>query len=361
MGGAGWPGFPYYVPPGPNGSTGLGIGALYDASGQCDLTNCTVAFNPCGGVWTSGGAMVNTLLVENVPGGNCVGTITDLGHNLSSDTTCAFINTGSMNNTYALLGPLTNNGGPTATIALLPGSRAIDAGDTAAAPPTDQRGVPRPFGTAADIGAYEYNASTNVGPSSVVTECTEAALRAAMSGGGKVAFACDGTITLASTIMITTNTALDAAEHQVAIRGGFSVTADVAFSLANLTVNCGGILNAGGLVTATNCVFSGNYSSASGGSARGGAIRNESGVAYFSACVFTGNGAFGATGANGLSGGSGWGGALDNSGTLTADLCRFIGNAASGAGGLSPGAGRYGYPGGSGGDGEGARSATSGR
>ena len=47
------------------------------------------------------------------------------------------------------------------------------------------------------------------------------------------------------------------------------------------------------------------------------------------------------------------GGALDNSGTLTADLCRFIGNAASGAGGLSPGAGRYGYPGGSGGDGEG--------
>ena len=210
-----------------------------------------------------------------------------------------------MNNTYAWIGPLTNNGGPTATIALLPGSRAINAGDTAAAPPPTSA-VCRGRSGRRLISAPMYNASTNVGPSSVVTQCTEAALRATMSGGGKVAFACDGTITLASTIMITTNTALDAAEHQVAIRGGFSVTTDVAFSLANLTVDCGGILNAGRWVTATNCVFSGNYSSASGGSAgEGGAIRNESGVAYFSACVFTGNGAFSTTGANGLSGGSG--------------------------------------------------------
>ena len=326
MGGAGSPGFPYYSPPGPNGSSGLGIDAIYDASGQCDLTNCTVAFNPCGGIWTSGAATVNTLLVENVPGGNCLGTITDLGHNLSSDTTCAFTNVGSLNNTYALIGPLTNNGGPTPTIALLPGSRAIDAGDTAAAPPTDQRGVPRPFGTAADIGAYEYNAPTNPGPSSVVTECTEASLRAAMSGGGTVTFTCDGTITLATPMTITTNTVLDAAGHQIMIRGAFNVSAGIAFSLANLTTG-GGLLNAGGVLTATNCVFSGSYAT------RGGAIRNDSGVAYFSACVFTGNSAFGTPGA---------GGALDNSGTLTADLCTFIANSAVGEGGLS-----------SGGDGEG--------
>ena len=37
-------------------------------------------------------------------------------------------------------------------------------------------------------------------PGIVVTNCTEAALRAAMAGGGTVTFACDGTITLASTI-----------------------------------------------------------------------------------------------------------------------------------------------------------------
>ena len=40
------------------------------------------------------------------------------------------------------------------TMALLGGSPALDAGDVAVAPPTDQRGLPR-FG-APDIGAYEY-------------------------------------------------------------------------------------------------------------------------------------------------------------------------------------------------------------
>jgi hypothetical protein len=66
-----------------------------------------------------------------------------------------------------LLGPLADNGGPTQTIALLPGSPAIDAaaavasgGDYAAVVATDQRGVPRPVGSAADIGAYEFQFTT---------------------------------------------------------------------------------------------------------------------------------------------------------------------------------------------------------
>jgi hypothetical protein len=79
-----------------------------------------------------------------------------LGHNLSSDSTCAFTNVGSLNNTDPVLGPLADNGGPTLTMALLPGSPAIDSGDTAAAPPTDQRGFLCPAGAAADIGAFEY-------------------------------------------------------------------------------------------------------------------------------------------------------------------------------------------------------------
>lgn len=54
------------------------------------------------------------------------------------------------------LGPLADNGGPTLTMALLPGSPAIDAGNTSVAPGTDQRGFPRPAGLAADIGAFEY-------------------------------------------------------------------------------------------------------------------------------------------------------------------------------------------------------------
>ncbi|MBE0542629.1 MAG: hypothetical protein IH623_14815, partial [Verrucomicrobia bacterium] len=75
---------------------------------------------------------------------------------LSSDGSCDFTNATSLNNTDPKLGPLANNCGPTLTMALLPGSPAIDAGNTAAAPPTDQRGVPRPYGQAADIGAFEY-------------------------------------------------------------------------------------------------------------------------------------------------------------------------------------------------------------
>jgi hypothetical protein len=99
---------------------------------------------------------VNTLLSGNAPGGNCSGTITDAGHNLSSDLSCAFTNVGSLNNTDAKLGPLADNGGPTLTMALLPGSPAIDAGNTSLAPATDQRGVRRPFSLAADIGAFEF-------------------------------------------------------------------------------------------------------------------------------------------------------------------------------------------------------------
>jgi len=59
------------------------------------------------------------------------------------------------------LGPLAFNSGPTKTHALLAGSLAIDHGDSAGAPATDQRGVTRPRdgdgnGTSViDIGAFE--------------------------------------------------------------------------------------------------------------------------------------------------------------------------------------------------------------
>jgi hypothetical protein len=51
-----------------------------------------------------------------------------------------------------LLGPLQDNGGPTQTMALMPGSPAIGAGS--GCPMTDQRGQPRTG--ACDIGAYQH-------------------------------------------------------------------------------------------------------------------------------------------------------------------------------------------------------------
>jgi hypothetical protein len=138
---------------------GSAVGGIYSGS----LINCTVASNSAS-IWPSspigGGTMcslANTLLAGNSPANS--GTITDAGHNLSSDASCAFTGIGSVTNTDPKLGPLADNGGPTLTMALLPGSPAIDAGSAIGAPATDQRGVPRPQGAGVDIGAFEYQYS----------------------------------------------------------------------------------------------------------------------------------------------------------------------------------------------------------
>ena len=65
-----------------------------------------------------------------------------------------------------LLGPLQDNGGPTQTHALMPGSPAIDAGNNAYATDWDQRGegFPRIVNGIIDIGAFEFQGA-GPGPS----------------------------------------------------------------------------------------------------------------------------------------------------------------------------------------------------
>src|SRR5882724_7518857 len=80
--------------------------------------------------------------------------LTDAGYNICSDSTANLSATGSLNNVDPLLGPLPDNGIPTPAMLLLNGSPALDA-IPAGFPTVDQRGVMRPQGVAADIGAVE--------------------------------------------------------------------------------------------------------------------------------------------------------------------------------------------------------------
>src|ERR1051325_7603317 len=85
----------------------------------------------------------------------------------------------------------------------------------------------------------------------VVTNCTEANLRAAMAGGGLVTFACDGTITLSKTITNSLSATLNGTGHQITISGGnavrvFYVNTNVNFKLMNLVVADGRGANGAG-------------------------------------------------------------------------------------------------------------------
>ena len=94
-----------------------------------------------------------------------VGTFLNRGWNIDSGATCGFSTIdGSLSNTDPRLGPLANNGGHTLTMALEPGSPAVDAVNFISlvpCPPTDQRGVNRPQDgdgdgvPRCDIGAFE--------------------------------------------------------------------------------------------------------------------------------------------------------------------------------------------------------------
>jgi hypothetical protein len=81
------------------------------------------------------------------------------GYNIESPgSTCGFDPDGTdlVNVPDPMLGPLQDNGGPTETHALLPGSPAINQTPGAACEvTTDQRGQPRPVGDGCDVGSFE--------------------------------------------------------------------------------------------------------------------------------------------------------------------------------------------------------------
>ncbi|MEW5989035.1 MAG: choice-of-anchor Q domain-containing protein, partial [Chloroflexota bacterium] len=153
--------------------------------GTLTVSNSTLSGNSAaegGGIYRSSDSFTvslqNTILADNADsnaGPDCSGTLTSDGYNLlGNNSDCTFNATtgdqvGTPDNPIdPLLGPLQDNGGPTWTHALLPGSPAIDAGNPAGCfdnqgnlLTTDQRGYARPVdgdgngSVICDTGAYE--------------------------------------------------------------------------------------------------------------------------------------------------------------------------------------------------------------
>lgn len=180
-------------------------GGLYITDATADLYNTTIAANIAdfdndddgdgGGVYISESGVLtatHSLIAHNFDGSSlgswhpdCSGTLTGAGYNLITDTTGCTLDgdvTGNIITANPGLGQLRNNGGPTLTHALLPGSPAIDAGNPAgclhpdgSALTTDQRGSMRPADgdddghTLCDIGAYEFLAPDEPTPTAFPT------------------------------------------------------------------------------------------------------------------------------------------------------------------------------------------------
>jgi CSLREA domain-containing protein len=133
--------------------------------GVITITNSTVSDNEAtqdgGGLRNDGSAYVyNTILANSVNSEDCIygGTaqLTDNENNLIETGNCS----AAAVSDDPKLGPLQDNGGSTWTMALMPGSPALDAGKnaTCAATPIsnkDQRGITRPQHYTCDIGAFE--------------------------------------------------------------------------------------------------------------------------------------------------------------------------------------------------------------
>jgi CSLREA domain-containing protein len=152
------------------GAAGAG-GALNQSSAGATLVQDTIADNTSagsgGGLNTTAGGSItygSSIIASNhgaSAASNCSlgGMFTSTGHSIAfGDNTC------QAQGIDPQLGSLTDNGGPTATMAIPPGSSAIDVVPDNDCPLTsDQRGVARPQRGACDAGAYEL-APPSLGP-----------------------------------------------------------------------------------------------------------------------------------------------------------------------------------------------------
>ncbi len=128
-----------------------------------------------GGVFSAGATLANSVLSGNAAP-SCDGSVTDGQHNIVfPDAGCPGVNVDPQ------LGALADNGGPTKTQAVGPGSPAFDAVPPAACSPTDQRGVSRPQGAGCEAGAYEFAPPSVVTGQATATSASTATLEGAVT------------------------------------------------------------------------------------------------------------------------------------------------------------------------------------
>lgn len=191
-----------------------------------------------------------------------------------------------------------------------------------------------------------------------LTSASYSALRAALSTGGTIILAFDGSIAVTNTLQISFDTLIDATGHTVTLNGAngagriFDVPSGVNFTAKNLILSGGSSVGTNGPVgkAGANRINTGENGGdgGMGGDGMGGAVRNYGNTALIN-CTLQGNratggggGAGGAGGDGGFEGGHGgeggdagrgYGGAIYNAGTLALTNCAFMSNAATGGAG----------------------------
>ncbi len=341
-------------------------GGLFDSIGPMILTNCTVSGNTAkktgGGLYNMGTATLrNTIVAANTAATapDFSGAVVSQGNNLigKDDDSSGWIIPGAGNSDLTgtiakpldpLLAPLGNYGGPTQTVALLPGSPAIGAGSSGVVPAeltTDQRGLPR--GSLVDIGAYQTSLvveSTSGSVSVITAPINQLTLPGAVSLAEKfagpiaisfssVVFASMQTITLTGNQLELSKTGaiptwtITGPVKGVTVSGDglsrvFQVDAGVTASISQLTITGGTATSGGGglinfgTATLTNCTVSGNTASTGGG------LDNNGTTVTLTNCTVTSNTS------------TGTGGGLTNFGTATLTDCTVSGNTAGGSGAI---------------------------
>jgi CSLREA domain-containing protein len=167
------------------GQPGTGGGINERAMGST-LTHVTLTANSAagagGGFDGAGGTIsaANSIVAGNVaapPNLNCAGVLVDQGGNV--EFAAASCPGGFLHADPRLTG-LADNGGPTQTVALQPGSAAIDHVSTCVLA-SDQRGVARPVGAACDSGAYQVAPPSVSSVTAGAITTTSAAVSAAVN------------------------------------------------------------------------------------------------------------------------------------------------------------------------------------